>query len=220
MADRIISKIDAKARGFHRYFTGKPCRSGHICERYIAGSCVECTRLWQNANRGKVREYNNKARRKHLADPTARNELRQYHRVYYKRYYDDPVNLNKRRKQDRAREKTPEGRRRRREQRKKLLDKLAGRPRSDNCEICDSRSEIHFDHCHTSGRFRGWICQRCNLVLGNVEDNPALLRELAEYLERNNNSCPSQIDWVEKMEIERVLHGTNSIRWKKRGQEL
>lgn len=38
------------------------------------------------------------------------------------------------------------------------------------------------DHCHVSGRIRGLLCNRCNVVLGWVEDDPALLKSMAFYL--------------------------------------
>lgn len=38
----VISKKDAKAKGLKRYFTGEPCKHGHIAERYMSGSCMEC----------------------------------------------------------------------------------------------------------------------------------------------------------------------------------
>jgi 5-methylcytosine-specific restriction endonuclease McrA len=41
----VISKADARAAGLKRYFTGKPCRRGHVCERYLTGHCVECQAL-------------------------------------------------------------------------------------------------------------------------------------------------------------------------------
>lgn len=38
-----ISKVEAKLVGAKRYFTGEPCRRGHIVERYTcSGNCVEC----------------------------------------------------------------------------------------------------------------------------------------------------------------------------------
>ena len=46
----IISRKEAKARGLTRYFTGKPCKHGHIAERDTgAGRCVECNRNWARA---------------------------------------------------------------------------------------------------------------------------------------------------------------------------
>lgn len=42
----ILSKIEARARGFTRFFTGVPCRHGHTAQRMISdGYCCECNRL-------------------------------------------------------------------------------------------------------------------------------------------------------------------------------
>lgn len=39
----IISCKDAKAKGLTRYFTGKPCKRGHVAERYTRTSnCLQC----------------------------------------------------------------------------------------------------------------------------------------------------------------------------------
>ena len=39
----IISYSQAKSQGLKRYFTGKPCRRGHVVERYAAGGhCLAC----------------------------------------------------------------------------------------------------------------------------------------------------------------------------------
>jgi hypothetical protein len=47
---QIITRKQAKALGLTRYFTGKPCKHGHVCERYTANfACVECFR--ENRNR-------------------------------------------------------------------------------------------------------------------------------------------------------------------------
>lgn len=72
------------------------------------------------------------------------------------------------------------------------LEKAAGRPRPGHCEVC---GELHrwicFDHDHSTGKFRGWICDRCNKVLGHVYDRPSVLRLLADYLERHHGKKPS-----------------------------
>lgn len=42
----VISRANAKELGLRRYFTGEPCRHGHLSERYVAcGRCVECDRI-------------------------------------------------------------------------------------------------------------------------------------------------------------------------------
>ena len=41
--DETIDRQDARRRGLTRYFTGKPCRRGHIAERYVSDqTCCEC----------------------------------------------------------------------------------------------------------------------------------------------------------------------------------
>ena len=65
---------------------------------------------------------------------------------------------------------------------RKNLEKLAGRERSDQCEICGSMGRICYDHNHETGKFRGWICYRCNLTLGLVKDNTNLLELMIKYL--------------------------------------
>lgn len=43
MADRVISRADAKSQGLKRYFTGEPCLRGHIAERYAKSrECLDC----------------------------------------------------------------------------------------------------------------------------------------------------------------------------------
>jgi hypothetical protein len=55
------------------------------------------------------------------------------------------------------------------------------------CSICGDiggKKHLCIDHCHKTGRFRGWLCSNCNLVIGSMKDDPALLRGAADYLER------------------------------------
>lgn len=66
----------------------------------------------------------------------------------------------------------------------------AGSPRPDGCEICGrnqserpGRHPLVFDHCHASGKFRGWLCDRCNMALGLVSDNTQTLKSMIVYLE-------------------------------------
>lgn len=39
------------------------------------------------------------------------------------------------------------------------------------------------DHCHTTGRVRGILCNECNTGLGNFKDSPMLMRRAIEYLQ-------------------------------------
>lgn len=53
------------------------------------------------------------------------------------------------------------------------------------CECCGHLpgvKALNLDHDHTSGRFRGWLCVRCNLGLGCFRDSPELLHRAINYL--------------------------------------
>jgi hypothetical protein len=85
----------------------------------------------------------------------------------------------------------PEGSRRRMamflERKRQERIAIAGRPMPDVCEVCgEFHLRIVFDHCHTKGHFRGWICDRCNKVLGLIKDSTELLMLLHQYLAKDN----------------------------------
>ncbi|MBV8387310.1 MAG: endonuclease, partial [Acidimicrobiia bacterium] len=40
------------------------------------------------------------------------------------------------------------------------------------CAICRSRSAVHVDHDHYSGRVRALLCFNCNGALGHMLDHP------------------------------------------------
>ena len=56
------TRAEAKATGAKYYFTGEPCKHGHIAPRKTKGSCVECLKVeWEQGNikRAKYfRQYN------------------------------------------------------------------------------------------------------------------------------------------------------------------
>lgn len=125
----LVNRNEAIEKGFKRYFTGVPCKHGHISERYTsknqrAGQCVSCS--------------------------VAKKESKEAERIA-----------------------------------------AIGRPRPSACDICGRDGSSHgsgklvYDHCHRSGRFRGWLCNDCNAALGFAKDDPSLLREMATYLERS-----------------------------------
>lgn len=68
------------------------------------------------------------------------------------------------------------------------MEKKASRKKPEQCEICgifgkDLKKGLCFDHDHVTGRFRGWICGRCNIALGLIKDNTQTLRTMIIYLE-------------------------------------
>lgn len=63
--------------------------------------------------------------------------------------------------------------------------KYAPRPRPDQCEVCGAMGTICLDHDHKTGKFRGWICNRCNVAIGMVKDNSETLVALSDYLKKS-----------------------------------
>jgi 5-methylcytosine-specific restriction endonuclease McrA len=62
------TRAEAKANGEHLYFTGKPCKRGHVAVRFAkTGICVDCgrenTAMWRAANPDKKRELDAAYRR-------------------------------------------------------------------------------------------------------------------------------------------------------------
>lgn len=45
------------------------------------------------------------------------------------------------------------------------------------------RRPLFVDHCHTTNKVRGLLCNRCNRTLGMLKDSGSLIRGLAEYIE-------------------------------------
>lgn len=61
------------------------------------------------------------------------------------------------------------------------------------CAVCghphvdEKGFRLHVDHCHTTGKIRGLLCNHCNLGLGHFKDNKFLLHVAYKYLERFQN---------------------------------
>jgi hypothetical protein len=58
MGSKPAERAAAIAAGKDRYFNGKPCRSGHVAERYISGQCVECCAARSRRRRDRILKRN------------------------------------------------------------------------------------------------------------------------------------------------------------------
>lgn len=66
MDKTILTRQQALAIGFSRYFTGRPCKNGHIAERYTAGrSCIVCTK---EGNQRKSKEHRSEYWKKYYTE--------------------------------------------------------------------------------------------------------------------------------------------------------
>ena len=74
-----------------------------------------------------------------------------------------------------------------------LLEKQKG-----SCAICHKsqqcadktkrRTRLYVDHCHKTGRIRGLLCFKCNVLLGCAGDDATLLRRAIAYLDKSINA--------------------------------
>jgi hypothetical protein len=50
------------------------------------------------------------------------------------------------------------------------------------CKTTESTRPWNVDHCHTTGRVRAILCERCNIVVGRVEEDAAVAQSIADYI--------------------------------------
>jgi hypothetical protein len=54
------------------------------------------------------------------------------------------------------------------------------------CAICQkeptTQRGLHLDHCHETGAIRGLLCHNCNVALGCLNDDTALMVRAIKYL--------------------------------------
>jgi len=59
------------------------------------------------------------------------------------------------------------------------------------CYICGkhendtNRKRLFVDHCHTTGKIRGLLCQQCNTALGMVNEDVDILFAMVSYLQEH-----------------------------------
>ena len=69
---------------------------------------------------------------------------------------------------------------------------------NNSCSICGIPEEearllnsrckhlgLYIDHCHSTGKVRGFLCHNCNLIIGHAKDDIKILLKAIEYLSRD-----------------------------------
>ena len=60
--------------------------------------------------------------------------------------------------------------------------------KNENCQICNAElTKKCIDHCHSTNKIRGVLCNNCNTALGLVGDNTQILQSMIEYLQMKVN---------------------------------
>lgn len=140
--------------------------------------------LQKEKDREYAREYQRKVRAENPQGYNAKQ--REYKRNRAKNDPDYKARLSQKHKE--WREKSTEHRRKyareyMRHRRAKLTEQFMQEAKPNSCPMCGrSDTKICFDHCHATGKARGWLCSKCNSILGYASDSPELLYKLADYL--------------------------------------
>jgi len=181
------------------YNTGKPCKRGHLADRYtLNGTCVECT-----AEKKRTPHYKRLQRTYYINRPQEQKDREAARRAspewkaYEKAYRSTPEYKARRKELDRAYRLDPKNREYRNARHRQLAyrektRRLAGlptptRPEPAFCECCGSDNKgcaMSLDHDHVTGAFRGWLCNLCNTAIGKLGDNIEGLMRAIRYLER------------------------------------
>lgn len=161
----IITRAEARARGLKRYFTGKPCKHGHVAERQTGGKgCLECARETDHLRQfdPETREARLETSRKSGAKRRTNPETR-------------GAELERVRKYAAKRRVTPEGQAYAMQYYYNIPQWLAPyiseHKATGNCPGCGvkfghpkSPTRACIDHDHDTGLVRMIVCNQCNTV--------------------------------------------------------
>jgi hypothetical protein len=56
------------------------------------------------------------------------------------------------------------------------------------CPICRREAKLVWDHDHQTDKFRDWLCQQCNVMLGMAHDQPEVLYAGAKFIEQHRQN--------------------------------
>ena len=156
------------------YFTGVPCKRGHLAKRTTSrGSCVECIRIasakYKKTEKATV-TYAAKVKRLKASGEWGRSNTNRILKHEYGITLSEYEALFTKQNGVCAICQQPE----------KTLDKINNKPR-----------RLAVDHCHTTDKIRGLLCFECNTGIGKFGDNPQLIERAANYV-RNKGELNCQ----------------------------
>lgn len=61
---------------------------------------------------------------------------------------------------------------------------ICGKPESIVHRKTKEVMRLSVDHCHSTGKIRGLLCAKCNMVIGSFNDDIELFRKSIKYLEK------------------------------------
>ena len=177
------------------YYTGKPCKKGHIGLRYASsGNCVQCIEEQRGVifDKHKDRFSPENLKRSNEAmqagkmtytptEPCPKGHLERY------TLNNNCVQCNNQSQKNRK-EKLKWAR----------IKKLYGMSMDDfnammiaqnnQCAICCvglNQKNTHIDHCHATGKVRSLLCSRCNQAIGLIDESIERVEKIKTYLKEH-----------------------------------
>lgn len=66
-------------------------------------------------------------------------------------------------------------------------------PAPNDCEFCGRTvPTLSLDHCHVTGKFRAWLCNKCNTGFAQLGDTAEWLARAAKFLRERENQIPNE----------------------------
>lgn len=146
----------------------RECPKCHATDRYDSGNCKICARVaatkWNKAHPLKSRLNRQKHQKSHGAYYALKaREYRKKH-IEEKAAYNRMYNLRKKYGLT--------------EQQYTSMQEEQG----GLCALCSRRKKLVVDHCHSTGKVRGLLCDQCNTGMGMLGDTEESLRRATTYL--------------------------------------
>jgi len=74
------------------------------------------------------------------------------------------------------------------------LKKLHPKPLSNKCECCGRTDRrLHLDHEHDTNKYRGWLCQECNVGFGKLGDDIEAAVNLLSYVLKGKSFAEKEL---------------------------
>lgn len=171
-AHTLISRADARSQGLKRYFTGRPCKYGHVCQRAVSSHvCIECHNKLIHADKKKHRAdfrrwYAKNAERQRLRAREYRAENLEYCRQKASKWKAANRDQNSAHQRNRDAKKRESGGQHTAQDIAEILKAQRGR-----CAYCREglKNKYHVDHiiALSKGGSNGrrnlqLLCQPCN----------------------------------------------------------
>ncbi len=70
-------------------------------------------------------------------------------------------------------------------EKEEIIDKL----QNGVCDLCREKKsfrQLVIDHNHDTGKYRGVICTKCNILVGFMEKNKHILDQASEYINQHS----------------------------------